>query len=157
MNRITLTLLLTFVISGCTEEVQKLPPPKVVREEPLGVMVDRIAVKFDHPPMMARKMILEESSLNPNALSKTNAVGLAQVLRSTAASECGVKKLHELAHPEVNLTCGFFYLAKLKKRYGTYWSALIAYRSGPGILENPKRNPKLYREGQLYAKRILGV
>lgn len=159
-----LHILISFVIAalfGC-DSPQKPAPAKVhivkdlaSRPEPLGVMIDRIATDFDIPPVIAFNLVDTESAFDENALSKTNAVGLAQVLRSTARAECGIEKLHILAKPNNNLRCGFSYLAKLKSQFGSWDKALIAYNAGPGIMQNPKRNPSRYVEGVLYAKSIL--
>lgn len=159
----SIAFFISFVIalhfSGCSTPEPRPVNRKLVQDlaEPLGVKIDRIATRYDIKLRTAHRLIEQESTRDPNAISPTGAIGYAQVLRSTAKTECGVKELYLLAHPEINLNCGFLYLSKLQKRYGEYWG-LVAYNAGPGIMLNPKgykNGPKKYADALKYASAIL--
>lgn len=123
--------------------------PNKPMDEPLGVLIDRVATEVGIHPSLARSLVQQESSFNPNALSKTNAVGLTQVLRSTAKSECGIPELEKLANKEENLRCGFGYYKKLEDTHKSSTKALYAYTQGAKFVNKP--SPKTV----IYARTIL--
>lgn len=149
MSNPTVSYLIAFFIAcftGCSS-----PPPikaktEIVKDlvEPLGVKIDRIATKHNVPPTLARALVEVESSFNDSALSRTNAVGLLQILRSTARSECKIVKLKHLADEDINLDCGFSYLSKLKSNHGTWYRALISYTQGAKFVDKPSLASRQY-------------
>ncbi len=122
-----------------------------VTAEPLGVMIDRVSTEVGIHPAMGHAIVEEESSKNRNAVSSTGAIGLTQVLWSTAKGE-GVKTLTDLTMPETNLRVGFKYLKKQKETFKTWYSALLAYKVGPGAV---KRGHKATKEDLRYINNIL--
>lgn len=155
-----ITFLLSFVIATLLSACSS-PEPRPVRKElvkdlaePLGVKIDRIAEKHNVPPTLARALVEVESSFNDSALSKTNAVGLTQILRSTAKGECGITKLKHLADEETNLDCGFQYLSKLKSNHKTWYRALISYNIGAKFVDKPTIQAKQYAMKILRKARI---
>jgi len=91
----------------------------------------------------------QESSLNPKAKSPYGAVGIMQVLPSTA-EWLGVMNYNEI---EGNIHVGAKYMARLIKRYAKvseiskdnrFFFALAAYNAGPGrVRKYRKRAPQL--------------
>ena len=91
----------------------------------------------------------QESSLNPKAKSSYGAVGIMQVLPSTA-EWLGVMNYNEI---DGNIHAGAKYMARLIKRYAKvpeisednrFFFALAAYNAGPGrVRKYRKRAPKL--------------
>jgi soluble lytic murein transglycosylase len=87
-------------------------------------------------PYLVAAVINVESGFRPSRVSKAGAVGLMQVLPSTAVEVArapdGAKlSAKELAEPKVNIHAGVRYLARLMKRYGGDESAaLAAYNAG---------------------------
>jgi soluble lytic murein transglycosylase-like protein len=146
MSNPTVSYFIAFFIAcfsaGCSTPEPKKANVKIV--EPLGVMIDRISESHNIPPTLGRALVEVESAFNANALSSTNAVGLTQVLRSTAKGECGITKLKHLANEETNLNCGLSYLAKLKANHGTWYRALIAYNIGGKWVNKPSLGAKQY-------------
>lgn len=129
---------------------------KVVSTEPLGVLIDRISTEVGIHPVLAHALVQAESSKNRNAISRTGAVGLTQVLRSTAKGECGIENVSELAEPEPNLRCGFTYLKKLKAVHKTWWRALIAYNIGGANVNHPTKESLKYANNILvYCKNVI--
>ena len=68
----------------------------------------------------------EESQMNPDAQSRAGALGLLQLLPTTA-SELRVDPLH----PPSNVRAGARYLRQMFDQFGTAELALIAYNAGP--------------------------
>lgn len=150
MSNPTVTFLFSFVIalhfSAC-----KLPEPKPVNKalvkdlaEPLGVTIDRISELHNVPPTLGHALVEAESSYDDFNVSHTGAMGLTQVLKSTARGECGIRSNKTLFNREANLNCGFSYLAKLKARYGTWYRALVSYKMGMKHVNNPDLETKQY-------------
>ncbi len=91
----------------------------------------------------------QESSLNPKAKSPYGAVGIMQLLPSTA-EWLGVMNYNEI---DGNIHAGAKYMARLMKRYAKvpeisednrFFFALAAYNAGPGrVRKYRKRAPKL--------------
>jgi soluble lytic murein transglycosylase-like protein len=79
-------------------------------------------------PALALAVVQQESGFNPSAVSSAGAIGLFQLMPSTAAS-LGV----DPTDPTQNIQGGIQYLAQLLKQYGgDVSSALWAYNAGPG-------------------------
>jgi len=71
----------------------------------------------------------EESRMNPHALSHAGALGLLQLLPSTA------EELRlDAARPETNILAGARYLRRMLTRFGDTTLALSAYNAGPAAV-----------------------
>lgn len=68
----------------------------------------------------------EESRMNPRALSHAGALGLLQLLPSTAA-----ELRLDAARPKTNILAGARYLRRMLMRFGDTTLALSAYNAGP--------------------------
>lgn len=81
---------------------------------------------------LAFSLVRVESNFSPNAISSAGAVGLTQVMPSTAAwLEPGIG-YRELFEGGTNLRLGFRYLRQLTTQYdGDLRLALLAYNRGP--------------------------
>ena len=80
-------------------------------------------------------MIKEESSFDVSAKSKAGAVGLTQILPSTAQfiskGDFNSSKLYDI---DYNISLGAKYFAHLKEMFnGNELFSVIAYNAGPGI------------------------
>jgi soluble lytic murein transglycosylase-like protein len=87
-------------------------------------------------PVLAFRLVRVESGFDPRAKSRAGAIGLTQVLPSTARLYEPGLSLEQLYEPATNLRLGFRYLHDLMARYGTLNHALVAYNSGPGKLQD---------------------
>lgn len=85
----------------------------------------------DIDPELAFRLVRLESDFNPHAVSKVGAVGLTQLMPSTARLyQKGVTR-EQLFNPETNLRVGFRYLRTLLDLYkGNVRLALLAYNRG---------------------------
>ncbi|HET6230485.1 MAG TPA: lytic transglycosylase domain-containing protein [Longimicrobiaceae bacterium] len=98
------------------------------------------AVESGIDPEVAFGLVKAESSFKSSATSHVGAIGLTQLMPSTARwMEPGTTR-SDLRDPETNLRIGFKYLAKLMDRYdGDTRLALTAYNRGPGTVDRVLR------------------
>jgi len=82
-------------------------------------------------PELAFRLVRLESEFNPRAVSKVGALGLTQLMPSTAKLYDATVTREKLFEPEVNLRVGFKYLRTLLDMYkGNVRYALLAYNRG---------------------------
>lgn len=79
----------------------------------------------------------QESLFNPHATSSANAVGMMQLLPSTAKEVARKNDVtfqsHRLTDPMLNMRLGSLYLGELVRNFnGSYILAIAAYNAGPG-------------------------
>jgi soluble lytic murein transglycosylase-like protein len=114
------------------------------QEQTLFKLVNRIAQKNNVPERLFQKLIKTESGFDPDAKSSRGAMGLGQLMPSTA-KELGLnlKEDHSIGsvlHPESNLDASARYLRKLFDKYtnegisdNEAWNfAAGAYNAGMG-------------------------
>ena len=104
------------------------------------------AENYELDPALVAAVIYRESHFDPNAVSESGAVGLMQLLPSTAD---GIAELtggtafrpDDLYDPEINVRYGSFYLRRLLTKYdGDLRLALAAYHAGQGNVDDWVRN-----------------
>ncbi len=108
------------------------------------------ARKYGIDPAMFLRLIQQESSFNPSAVSPKGAIGLGQLMPDTA-QELGV----DPTDPMQNLEGAAKYLSQQLKRFGSPELALAAYNAGPTRVARLGRVPNI-AETQNYVKTILG-
>ena len=105
-------------------------------------------------PDLVRAVIQVESAFNPRARSPKGAIGLMQLMPSTAA-ELGVTDPYD---PGQNIRGGVAYLRRLLDRYDNNEElALAAYNAGPLAVDRHGSTVPPYRETRDYVKRIKGM
>lgn len=96
--------------------------------------IQEVARMYNIDVFLMLALVREESYFNPNAVSVSNAMGLAQIIPPTGreiARQLGVKR-YNLFHPTTNLKFGAFYIAQCLKEFnGNVQCALAAYNAGP--------------------------
>lgn len=101
-------------------------------------LVEEQATAYGFDPLLMLSLIRQESLFNPNATSVANALGLAQVIPSTAryiADELGWENFSQsdLYRPYVGIAFGAYYLDEQMRLFeGNEAAALAAYNAGPG-------------------------
>jgi len=105
--------------------------------QPYSDAVFRYSNKYGHDVLLVYSLIREESRYNKDAVSRSNARGLMQLISGTAndsAREVGIQhyNFNKLFDPEVNVELGSFYLRKVLDRYnGEIPLGLASYNAGP--------------------------
>lgn len=121
--------------------------PAVLRS-PLE-LADAAAEKYGLPRQLVRSVMKAESGFQPHAVSPKGAVGLMQLMPSTAET-LGADP-HD---PAQNADAGVRYLRDLLEKYnGGLWHALAAYNAGPGAVQKYGGVPP-YPETLNYIRRI---
>lgn len=135
-------------------------------------IIEQCSARYDIDPMLVTAIIKVESNFFTRARSNRGAVGLMQLLPSTArelAVELGDKDftLTDLEKPETNIRLGTYYLHKLINEFGGNQTlALAAYNAGRGNVTNwYHQNPMLgiesgdipYKETRNYVNNVNGT
>jgi soluble lytic murein transglycosylase-like protein len=107
------------------------------------------AAKHGVPEDLYLRLVQQESGWNPGAVSPKGAVGLAQLMPSTA-DHLGV----DIDNPAENLDGGARYLRRMYDKFGSWRLALAAYNAGPGAVEEHDGVPP-YDETTAYVLAIL--
>ena len=119
----------------------------LARSEAYQGLIGTFAKRYDLDPTLLNAIIQSESNFNTGLVSPKKAVGLMQVLPSTASGEVhrylygkkgGISKA-ELHNPEVNIRYGTTYLHILKQNYfggitnrlSREYCVVAAYNMGP--------------------------
>ncbi len=115
-------------------------------------LVEQAAARYGLNPAILHGLIQQESGFDPSARSSAGALGLTQLMPSTAAS-LGVT---EPLDPAQSIEGGARYLSQLLQQFdGNTADALAAYNAGPGAVEQYGGVPP-YSETQQYVGKVLG-
>ena len=95
--------------------------------------VEEAAAKFETPDYLMYALIRSESFFAPKVTSYASAVGLTQLMESTAADVARKLRINDynLEDPKTNIMFGTFYLAELQSRLnGAYINSFFSYNGG---------------------------
>lgn len=95
--------------------------------------VTSACARFQVDEALVYSVINVESHFNKNAVSSRGAIGLMQVMPSTAdelAKQLGLQEF-DLKSPNDNIVIGTFYIRLLTDRFENIETALCAYNAGP--------------------------
>ena len=100
--------------------------------------VEKYAKEYEVDEVLLYSIIKAESNFNPNVVSSSGAIGLMQLMDSTAEElanklDLTFSKKSSLYNPELNIKLGTKYFSDLLKEYkGNTLLALTAYNAGKG-------------------------
>jgi soluble lytic murein transglycosylase-like protein len=113
-------------------------------------LVREAAERHQVDPALVRAVIETESNWNPSAVSRKGALGLMQLIPTTA-QRFGV---NDAFSPKQNVDAGVKYLKALLERYnGNLDLALAAYNAGEGAVDRAHGMPA-FRETRNYVQRV---
>src|SRR3954463_5960178 len=112
--------------------------------------IDAAAARHNVDPSLVRAVVKVESNFNPHAVSRKGAVGLMQLMPSTARQ----LKVADPYDPQQNIDGGVRHLKRLLENFnGNVPVALAAYNAGEGAVTRSNGIPQ-YKETQNYVKQI---
>ena len=118
---------------------------------------------------LIKAVIAAESGFDPAAISPKGAVGLMQLLPTTAAQYgvaadppgrpgAGRSVVQKLTDPRTNILAGTRYLAYLLKLFqGDTELAVAAYNAGEGAVQRAGRQVPNYKETRGYVRTVMGL
>jgi soluble lytic murein transglycosylase-like protein len=111
------------------------------------------AARHNVDPNLVRAVVKVESNYNPNAVSRKGAMGLMQLMPSTARQ----LKVKNPFDPQQNVDAGVRHLKQLLENYGgDVKLTLAAYNAGSGAVARSSGIPH-YSETQNYVRRITNL
>ena len=144
-----------------TEKVMKETPagekdsavPLSGPDEDYSSYVSRAASKYAIEPELIHAVIKTESNGNERAVSRKGAIGLMQLMPSTAMD----MEVSDPFNPEENIEGGAKYLRYLLERFkGDLTLALAAYNAGPTTVEKYGSIPPI-SETRQYVKKVFSL
>ena len=118
---------------------------------PYGEIISSMSEAHGVNPMLVRALIQVESNYKPKAKSPRGAMGLMQLMPSTAREY----KVRNPFDPRANIEAGIKHLKSLIDRFGVE-IALAAYNAGEGAVMKFNGIPP-YRETRNYVSKILSL
>jgi hypothetical protein len=126
--------------------------PVLLEKTPYGEIIAAMSEAHGVNPMLVRALIQVESNYKPKARSHKGAMGLMQLMPSTARAY----NLRNPYDPKANISAGVKHLKTLLDRWGAVDLALAAYNAGEGAVKKFNGIPP-YRETRNYVTRILSL
>ena len=125
----------------------------VFTQEDIDAAIDEAAARHNVDPSLVRSVVKVESNFNPNAVSRKGAMGLMQLMPSTARS----LNVSNPFDPAQNVDAGVRHLRRLLDNYGgDVRLSLAAYNAGSGAVSRSAGVPH-FRETQNYVRRITNL
>jgi len=133
-----------------SQKVSSFVSGRPFTQQEIDAAIDQAASRHNVDPSLVRAVIKVESNFNPNAVSRTGAMGLMQLMPQTARSLNVVNPFD----PQQNVDAGVRHLKRLMESYGgDVKLTLAAYNAGAGAVARSAGVPH-FRETRNYVRRI---
>ena len=117
---------------------------KIIYKKDYEEYVQKYSQQYNVDENLVYALIKAESNFNANAQSSKGAIGLMQLMETTAQDVCKRMDLNisnnelkeKLLEPEINIKIGTKYLSILIQQYGNVEIAITAYNAGIGTVDN---------------------
>jgi len=133
--------------------------------------ITKLSRRYHIDPHLILSVIREESRFDRDARSPAGALGLMQIMPSTAKRldrtlHVGIRGTHDILDVHKNLHLGIYYLSQLVREFGSYPHAVAAYNAGESSVRKWKKLGNYpssdvfiedipYSETKKYVKRVL--
>jgi len=141
-----IVILLMIIITSIVLAIINVPVrvQKIIYKKEYSEYVIKYASQYNVDENLIYAVIKAESNFNPEARSNKNAIGLMQLIESTAkdiARRLDIQVIDEklenkLKEIDFNINLGTKYLAILIERYKNIEIAITAYNAGIGTVDN---------------------
>ena len=141
MKKLVSIILILLVIILCAnfDKLKNLTLRKIYKID-YSEYVEKYSKEYEVDKYLIYATIKAESNFNPEAKSSQGAIGLMQLLYSTAeeiAPRAGIEVTEEnIYDPDININLGTKLLSILIQKYGNNELALAAYNAGPGNVDS---------------------
>ena len=114
--------------------------------------IEKYSKEYNIDSYMIYAIIKAESNFNPNAKSTSEAIGLMQLMKTTAIETSNKMEIRitesELFEPEINIKIGIKYFTDLLEKYkNNYGLAIAAYNAGIGNVDKWIREGTIKQDG----------
>lgn len=151
-NGVTTTTIDTDAVSGSSTDFSSQLNEYLKTDSSLESIFEKAANTYGVDVELLKAMAKAESNFDPNATSRSGAMGIMQLMPGTAKG-LGVTDAYD---PEQNIMGGAKYIASLLDKYdGNVSYALAAYNAGSGNVDKYGGIPP-FEETQNYVTKILG-
>ncbi|MGN0345036.1 MAG: lytic transglycosylase domain-containing protein [Lachnospiraceae bacterium] len=151
-NGVTTTTIDTDAVSGSSTDFSSQLNEMLKTDGSLEAIFEKAAQTYNVDVELLKAMAKAESGFDPNATSRSGAMGIMQLMPTTAKG-LGVTDAYD---PEQNIMGGAKYIASLLEKYdGNVAYALAAYNAGSGNVDKYGGIPP-FEETQNYVTKILG-
>jgi len=114
-------------------------------------LIDRVSRELSLDRNLVHAVVRVESAFDPQAVSRTGAVGLMQLMPRTAE----LYGVRDSRNPTQNIYAGVLHLRKLIQQFNDVVLALAAYNAGENAVINYGYKVPPYPETQNYVRKVL--
>lgn len=169
VKRLLIILIVVVVIAVLQRSINELAI-KIMYKKEYSEYVTQYSEEYGVDEDLIYAIIKAESNFDPEAVSRSNAQGLMQLMYSTAQEIANKNKIElteeNIFNPGININLGTIYISNLLEKYDCIEVALAAYNAGSGTVDKWIKNGVIkadgtdienipYKETNTYVRKIM--